>query len=149
MTDIPDALWNFFPHWIAIPLAFLLVLVYIVSHKGVQETLTKAVAAATGLRSKRDREAKRRNADVDYQIEDLWRQVRFLEEQLAELRLRDEMYWAWILTDQEWHRHYEFTAAEQGWATIPHVSFMEFRDDWLAQRSRRAKNQAAKGELPF
>jgi hypothetical protein len=149
VTDIPDELWNFFPPWLAVGLAVLSVLVYVVGHKGAQETVSKAVALVTGFRSKRDREAKRRNADVDYQIEDLWRQVRFLEEQLAELRLRDEMYWAWILTDQEWHRHYEFTAAEQGWATIPHVSFMEFRDDWLAQRSRRAKNQAAKGELPF
>jgi len=149
VTNIPDEIWNFFPHWLAISLVVLLVLAYVLGVKGAQEAFSKVVTAVTGFLSKRDREAKKRNADVDYQIEDLWRQVRFLEEQLAELRLRDEMYWAWILTDQEWHRHYEFTAAEHGWATIPHVSFMEFRDDWLAQRTRRAKHQAAKGDLPF
>lgn len=149
MTDLPDELWNFFPPWLAVTLAVLLVVVYVLGAKGAQESISKMVATVTGFLTRRDREAKRRNDDVDYQIEDLWRQVRFLEEQLAELRLRDEMYWAWILTDQEWHRHYEFTAAEKGWETLPHVSFMEFRDDWLAQRSRRAKNQAAKGELPF
>jgi len=149
VTDIPDEIWHVIPHWLSIGLVVLLVLVYAFNAKVAHQNLSKAMTSISGFISKRDRESKRRNADVDYQIEDLWRQVRFLEEQLAELRLRDEMYWAWIITDQEWHRNYEFTAAEKGWETLPHVSFMQFRDDWLAQRSRRAKNQAAKGELPF
>jgi hypothetical protein len=142
VSDIPDELWKFFPHWLAILLGVLIALAYALNKAGgAQEVLSKVMAFITGLVTRRDREAKRRNADVDYQIEDLWRQVRFLEEQLAELRLRDEMYWAWIITDQEWHRNYEFTAAAQGWKTIPHLSFMEFRNDWFAQRARRAKGE--------
>lgn len=142
MNDLPDALWKFFPHWLAILLAALTILVYLLSKAGgAQEGINKITSGFTSFISRRAREVKKRNDDVDYQIEDLWRQVRFLEEQLAELRLRDEMYWAWIITDQEWHRNYEFMAAEQGWKTIPHMSFMEFRDDWLAQRARRANGE--------
>jgi len=101
---------------------------------GVHEGIVAMVPKITGWLTRRDRD---RNADVDFQIADLWRQVNFLEEQLAELRLRDEMYWAWILTDQEWHRTYEFKAAQNGWETVPHMSFMQFRDHWMSQRHGR------------
>lgn len=68
---------------------------------------------------------------VDAELEDLHRQVEFLTEQIAELRIRDELYWNFILMDQEYHRRLEFAAAEKGWDIPRHVPFMSFRDEWL------------------
>lgn len=149
MTTFPETIWSYFPHWLAGALAVLLVAVYIIGKLGVaHEGFAKAFASVRDFCFKRSREAKRRRNSVDYQIADLWRQVEFLEEQLAELRLRDEMYWAWILTDQEWHRQHEFAAAENGWETAPHKSFMEFRDEWIANRVTR-RIRISKGDSPF
>lgn len=135
MTDFTDSFWNAIPHWMAGAIAIIVFLVYLATRlAGVHEGITAIWPKITGLLTKGDRD---RNKAVDYQIADLWRQVNFLEEQLAELRLRDEMYWSWILTDQEWHRTYEFKAAQFGWETIPHTSFMEFRDQWMSQRLGR------------
>lgn len=146
MTTFPDSIWNFFPHWLAGALAILLVLVYVLSKFGVShEVFTRVGAWFTRLFQR----SRKKSDDVDYQIADLWRQVKFLEQQLAELRLRDEMYWAWILKDQEWHRQHEFAAAERGWETIPHQSFMEFRDEWVAKRATRPIKITRQGDLPF
>ena len=138
MTDFTDSFWKVIPHWMAGAIAISVFLVYMATKlAGVHEGITTILPKVTGWIDKRNREKKLRNDDVDFQIADLWRQVNFLEEQLAELRLRDEMYWSWILTDQEWHRTYEFKAAQFGWETIPHMSFMEFRDKWMSQRLGR------------
>jgi hypothetical protein len=132
VSDFTDSFWNAVPHWMAGAIAISVFLVYMATRlAGVHEGITAIWPKITGLLTNRDRERKN---NVDYQIADLWRQVNFLEEQLAELRLRDEMYWSWILTDQEWHRTYEFQAAQNGWETVPHMSFMEFRDQWMSQR---------------
>jgi hypothetical protein len=135
VSDFTDSFWNAVPHWMAGAIAIIVFLVYLATRlTGVHEGITAIWPKIAGLLTRRDRERKN---DVDYQIADLWRQVNFLEEQLAELRLRDEMYWSWILTDQEWHRTYEFKAAQNGWETVPHMSFMEFRDRWMSQRRGR------------
>lgn len=129
-VSFPDAIWAHIPHWISVMLIIAVVGTYVLSRfEGSRylPVIGKAVSALFDVRSRRDNE-------VDADLADLRRQVEFLEFQLQELRVRDEMYWAWILQDQEWHRRYEFTAAERGWATIPHISFMEFRDRWMAQR---------------
>lgn len=77
---------------------------------------------------------------VDAELGDLRRQVEFLTRQIEELRTRDEMYWSWILMDQEWHRRYEFECVKAGVQTVPHVPFMEFRDGWLLNRKFREEN---------
>lgn len=148
MTNFPEWLWDYVPHWVTFLVAGTAALAYItakVSHS--QDGVRRLWSKLTDWLESKSREEQRRNRDVDFQIADLWRQVQFLEEQLAELRLRDEMYWAWILTDQEWHRRYEFHAAEQGLGTIPHISFMDFRERWMTQRyGRQHENE---GEAPF
>ena len=150
--SLPDWVWDYVPHWATITAIALALMAYIVakiahSREGIEKLWSK-VSAWFNTHSKAN---EIRNRDVDYQIEDLWRQVQFLEEQLAELRLRDEMYWAWILTDQEWHRQHEFAAAEKGYDTVPHKSFMDFRDEWLSNRSTRRirKAKTSEGVLPF
>lgn len=147
INDLPDWVWEYVPHWVTVSLVALALLAFTLmklasSREGIEQLWSRL---SRWLHSSRDNEI--RNRDVDYQIADLWRQVQFLEEQLAELRLRDEMYWAWILSDQEWHRQYEFHAAQKGFDIIPHVSFMDFRDEWLLQRQQQRNNQS--GESPF
>lgn len=151
--NIPEWIWDYIPHWITLTVIAVTVTAFAIGKiASSQEGLSKLWSRITGWLDAQDgEEAARRKSDVDYQIADLWRQVKFLEEQLAELRLRDEMYWAWILTDQEWHRQYEFAAAENGWTTIPHKSFMEFRDEWVSNRVTRRirKAKTSEGDLPF
>lgn len=138
MNEFTDSFWDAVPHWLAGAIAVVVFLVYTVTKlAGVHEGVIAMWPKVKGWLSVRGRDNADRNASVDYQIADLWRQVKFLEEQLSELRLRDECYWAWILSDQEWHRKYEFKAMELGWETIPHLSFMEFRDMWLTRKFGR------------
>lgn len=68
---------------------------------------------------------------IDAELEDLRRQVSYQGQQLAELRYRDEMTWSWVLSDQEWHRAFEFKAAQEGWKYPQHVSYMEYRESWM------------------
>lgn len=84
-----------------------------------------------------------RRARIDQELADLRRVVTFQGIQLEELRGRDEMNWSWILTDQEWHRQEEFRAATEGRTLTAHVSFMEYRDIWVAAR------MAKRAESPF
>lgn len=70
---------------------------------------------------------------VNAKIGDLEVTVNYLQLQIGELRYRDEMTWAWILSDQEWHRKVEFDAIDKGWELPPHVSYMEFREEWIKQ----------------
>lgn len=149
INDLPDWFWEYIPHWATFSIVALVLAVFTAAKVSTsREGIAQVWSKFTGWLSARSREDEIRNRDVDYQIADLWRQVQFLEEQLAELRLRDEMYWQWILSDQEWHRRYEFQAAANGWETIPHVSFMDFRDEWLAQRTGQQRNNRS-GESPF
>lgn len=68
--------------------------------------------------------------DVEVRIADLEEQVKFLVEQVADLRYRDRMYWAWVLKDQEWHRETELLAVEMGWPLPKHQSFDDFYEHW-------------------
>lgn len=74
---------------------------------------------------------------LDGELKDLRRQVTFLTRQLDELRNRDEMYWAWVLLDQDWHRREEFRAVSENRTLEPHVSYMQFRDQWIATHPKR------------
>ncbi len=68
--------------------------------------------------------------EINSKIADLETQVQHLVEQVAELRYRDRMYWAWVVSDQEWHRRLELMAVEKGWDLPPHISFDDFYDEW-------------------
>lgn len=63
-------------------------------------------------------------------IADLQRQVLYLSQVVEELRWRDQMTWAWILSDQEWHRRAELEAIEKGYTLPDHVTYEDFRDEW-------------------
>lgn len=68
---------------------------------------------------------------VAVRVDDLEKTVLYLQLQIGELRYRDEMTWAWILSDQDWHRKVEFLAVEKGWDLPQHISYMEFREEWI------------------
>lgn len=68
---------------------------------------------------------------IDAELEDLRRQVAHLTRVVSELRVRDEMTWQWVLTDQSWHREYELDCAEKGIEPRVHVSYADFRERWL------------------
>ena len=81
-----------------------------------------------------------------WELADLRRQVEFLSRAVDELRNRDEMNWAFTLSDTQWHRNYEFFCADKGVIPMPRVSYMEFRDKWLRERTpERLKSDAHEG----
>lgn len=67
-------------------------------------------------------------------LDDLSARVTYLDTQVKVLRYRDECYFAYMLTDQEWHRKHELLAAENGWNFDRHITFLEFRERWLKER---------------
>ena len=73
----------------------------------------------------------REREQINAKIDDLESQVKFLIAQVAELRARDRMYWAWVIVDQEWHRRVELMAVENGWDLPDHISFDEFYEEWI------------------
>ncbi|AEK08888.1 NrdH [Mycobacterium phage SirDuracell] len=93
--------------------------------KGLLAPLFERLTPAAKRKDRRD--------DINAKVADLEAQVTFLTEQVANLRARDRMYWAWVISDQEWHRKVELEAAERGWELPHHVSFDEFYDEWIIQ----------------
>lgn len=63
-------------------------------------------------------------------IADLEKQVQFLNGQAGELRYRDRVYWAWMVSDQVWHREAELLATQRTWTLPRHVSFDDLHDEW-------------------
>jgi hypothetical protein len=140
-VNFPESWWNHLPHWLVLPLLALACIFWVLSKvAGAHEGFAKLIPVFGKIWHAR---AQRRDpAWVDAELRDLRRTVEFQGKQLEELRQRDEMYWAWILSDQEWHRAVEFAAVTNDWKLPPHISFMQFRDGWLASHSK-------KEELPF
>lgn len=75
-----------------------------------------------------------RRSITDGEIIDLKKRVTYLDGQVASLRYRDECYFAYMLSDQEWHRKHELKAAAQGWTFDRHITFLEFRDQWMKDK---------------
>lgn len=76
------------------------------------------------------RASRREQEKIDARVADLEGQVQYLTEVVEELRARDRLNWAWILSDQEWHRKVELDAAAKGWDIPRHTSYEEFSDGW-------------------
>ncbi len=68
------------------------------------------------------------------EADDLRRQVVSLDGRIRSLLYRDECYFAYMLSDQEWHHRHELKAAAHGWSFERHVPFLEFRDRWMRDR---------------
>ena len=140
--NVPDSFWAHIPGWLAALLIVVAVCGWALSKlAGAYEGVAKVIPVFGRIwrrRAMRNDDARR----LDAELADLRRIVDFQGKQLEELRNRDEMYWAWILTDQEWHRREEFKAVSENRTLEPHLSFMQFRDNWLATHQK-------KEELPF
>lgn len=133
----PDSLWSHIPGWLAVAILLVCGVVWVLSRlSGAYAGVAKVIPVMGKVwhrRAVRSNDALR----LDGELADLRRIVDFQGRQLQELRDRDEMYWAWILTDQEWHRREEFRAVSESRTLEPHVSFMTFRDRWLASHPNR------------
>lgn len=70
----------------------------------------------------------------DRELKDLRRQVDFLAKRVEILSHRDECYFEYMLYDTDYHRRQVLDATARGWAIEHHQTFLEFRNDWLAQR---------------
>lgn len=68
-------------------------------------------------------------------------EVRSLSEKIGDLQLRDDLNWAFIRMDQDWHRRYELRAATEGWTTMKHMTFLEFRKKWLRDHGVEDKDE--------
>lgn len=66
--------------------------------------------------------------------DDMRRQIITLDRRVRALLYRDECYFAYMMTDAEWHHRQELKAAALGWVLDPHVSFLQFRDKWMRER---------------
>lgn len=140
--NFPESWWNHLPGWASLAILATACIIWVLSKlAGAYEGVAKVIPIMGRVwhrRAIRSSDAER----LDGELADLRRIVLFQGKQLEELRNRDEMYWAWILIDQEYHREVEFMAITEGWKLPPHKSFMQFRDEWLSSHPN-------KEELPF
>lgn len=131
-----DYFWAHLPSWvwpiIVIGIAALFAFHAIQSFEGVAKAFG---GLGRKIYDRKTQRAAKRAGLQQWELADLRRQLEFLSKSIEELRDRDEMTWAWILSDQEWHRNYEFLCAERGAVPMPRVSFMEFRTRWLRERT--------------
>lgn len=71
-----------------------------------------------------------------------------LGKKVDQLQQRDEIYWAYVMYDQEWHRVMESLAIDQSWPIAIHLSFLDFRSKWWTERRDR-RNANADYEREF
>jgi hypothetical protein len=131
--NFPESWWNHIPGWAILPVIGVAFIIWVLSKlAGAHAGVAKLIPVFGKIWH-----ARANRPDIDAELADLRRQVEFQGKQLEELRNRDEMYWAWILMDQEWHRAVEFAAVTNDWKLPPHISFMQFRDGWLASHPKK------------
>jgi hypothetical protein len=75
-----------------------------------------------------------RRAISQAESDDMRRQIVALDKRVRALLYRDECYFAYMMTDAEWHKKHELLAIAKGWAFEPHMSFLAFRDKWMRER---------------
>ncbi|WP_396909541.1 hypothetical protein [Mycolicibacterium sp.] len=116
--------------WLILVAAVILGIPYAIkSAKALRDFLWSPFVAHVRGINPTDRE----RAEINAKIADLEQQVQFLVEQVAELRYRDRMYWAWVIEDQAYHRDVELMAVEKGWDLPRHRSFDDFYDEWVSK----------------
>jgi len=150
MDNLPEDIWHHVPGWVSASVLISTALIFILSKLSAAYEPVARLIPVLGKRWRaRATSDGRDHLRIDSELKDLRRQINFLNVQLTELRVRDEMYWAWILSDQEWHRQHEFDAAQRGHETNPHVSFMDFRDQWMRRYGTTTSSRIKKQESPF
>ncbi|UVF61207.1 hypothetical protein SEA_DUNCANSLEG_30 [Mycobacterium phage DuncansLeg] len=75
-----------------------------------------------------------RRAISQAESDDMRRQIVALDKRVRALLYRDECYFAYMMTDAEWHRRAELRAIAMGWDLEPHTPFLRFRDTWMRER---------------
>lgn len=68
------------------------------------------------------------------EMRDMRTRIDYLDERVEAMLYRDQCYFAFVLADQEWHHRNELLALKHGFKTEPHISFMDFRDEWMKAR---------------
>lgn len=135
-AQVTDAFWGHIPGWAWPILVAGTVAFFIWQAIQAYEGFAKIFGPiGRKLYDRKTTQAAKRAGLQHWELADLRRQVEFLGEAIEDLRDRDEMSWAFVLSDQEWHRNYEFMCAERGAVPMPRVSFMEFRTKWLKERT--------------
>lgn len=74
----------------------------------------------------------------DHQVSDEWnrdlkRQVESLSNAVAGLRRRNQIVDAYLLYDEEWHRRELLVTAGSDNPLTPHISFLEFEENWRGE----------------
>ena len=68
-----------------------------------------------------------------------WRALReevsALSSRVDDLQRRDEVYWAYVMYDEEWHRKYDMELLAAAKIQIRHLTFLEFREKWSTNRN--------------
>ncbi len=68
-------------------------------------------------------------------------EVRSLSEKISDLQIRDDINWAFVRFDSEWHRRYELRAVAEGFTPFKHMTFLEFRAKWLKEHGLEDKEE--------
>lgn len=66
------------------------------------------------------------------EVADLRERVLRLDQRVRSLIVRDECYFDYMVYDAAWHNMQELRAAQVGLDLEPHVSFLVFRNNWMA-----------------
>lgn len=79
----------------------------------------------------------------DAKVVDLEKRIVYLDDRVSTLEYRDECYFAYMLIDQEWHRRHELRAKQYGWDFEHHITFLEFRDQWIREHKQDSKERSS------
>ncbi len=80
-------------------------------------------------------QADKRQVRITGEIGALREEVDSLSAKVNNLRVKDEIAWAYVIYDEEWHRRLDFEAVQHNSVPVPHISFPEFRVRWLREHA--------------
>lgn len=69
-------------------------------------------------------------------IVDLKKQLGYMSDRLDDLALQSQIRDEYIIYDQEWHRENDLSDAATGQSSAPHVAFVAFKRDWMANHGK-------------
>lgn len=126
-----DRLFNFLvEHWPSFPL----VLAFIFGCYLVLKFVALASESAANALGPVGEYFRSRRSASKAELDDMRKRLAVLERRGKAMLLRDECYFAYMLSDAEWHRKYELIAVSKGWEIQPHKSFLQFREEWMRGR---------------
>jgi hypothetical protein len=135
---VDDATWiaSFVQHWPT--LAWLVPVVmlgyYALRFLALANDPVARLLGGLGRHWQKSAERKQKHAAGELGL--LKAEVQSLSERVDRLQKRDEIYWAYVMADEAFHRQDDFARVQAGQSPSGHLSFLQFRAQRLKDRSK-------------